>query len=51
VRFAREEKSDLIVLEWKGRLSPEPGRVINPVLSAMPCPVLLLPEQEEPTAG
>ncbi len=47
LRFAREEQSDLIVLEWKGRFSPEPGKVIKQVLADMPCPVLLLPERDE----
>ncbi len=42
LRFAQEVESDLIVLEWRGRLDPAHGTVVKNVLAQAPCPVLLL---------
>ncbi len=42
LRFAQEEDSDLIVLEWRGRLDPAHGTVVKSVVAQAPCPVLLL---------
>jgi len=42
LRFASEHASDLIVLEWRGRLDPTHARVVKAVLANAPCPVLLL---------
>lgn len=42
LHFAIEHRDDLIVLEWRGRLDPDHARVVRTVLSAAPCPVLLI---------
>lgn len=42
LHIAAEENSDLIVLEWRGRLDPPHGWVVKRVLGSAPCPVLLL---------
>ena len=41
LRMAEERASDLIVLEWRGRLDPDRARVVRGVLADAPCPVLL----------
>ncbi|MHB1415808.1 MAG: universal stress protein [Chloroflexota bacterium] len=42
LHFAAERGSDLIVLEWRGRLALRFAKVVRGVLGAAPCPVLLL---------
>ncbi|HUX86123.1 MAG TPA: universal stress protein [Chloroflexota bacterium] len=42
LQVTAEEKSDLIVLEWRGRLDPPHGWVVKRVLESAPCPVLLI---------
>ena len=42
LRLAAERDSDLIVLEWRGRLDPAHATVVRGVLRDAPCPVLLL---------
>lgn len=42
LRFAAERDSDLIVLEWRGRLDPAHAKVVRGVLVDALCPVLLL---------
>jgi nucleotide-binding universal stress UspA family protein len=42
VALAVERQSDLIVLEWRGRLDPAHARVVKGVLTRAPCPVLLI---------
>ena len=42
LRFSVEHDSDLIVLEWRGRLDPAHGDVVKGVLGNAPSPVLLL---------
>ncbi|MHB1132835.1 MAG: universal stress protein [Chloroflexota bacterium] len=51
IRFAQEEASDLIILEWSGHLDRERGLVIKRVLEEMPCPVLLVQPTEAMTGG
>ncbi len=42
LRLAGERHSDLIVLEWRGRMDPAHARVVKGVLTDAPCPVLLI---------
>lgn len=42
LRFAAEHHTDLIVLEWRGRLDPAHARVVRGVLTDAPCLVLLI---------
>lgn len=51
LRFVGERESDLLVLEWRGRLDPPHAAVVRRVLVDAPCPVLVLrttPEGEVP---
>lgn len=49
VALAVERQSDLIVLEWRGRMDPAHARVVKGVLTRAPCPVLLI--QTGPRTG
>ena len=40
--LARERGSDVIVLEWRGRMDPAHASVVKGVLADAPCPVLLI---------
>ncbi len=42
VAMAIERQSDLIVLEWRGRMDPAHARVVKGVLTSTPCLVLLI---------
>lgn len=47
LRFAREQRVDVIVLTWHGCWKPERAQIVRKVLAASLCPVLLLRLQEK----
>jgi len=47
LRFATENQTDLIVLEWRGTADVQHRAVVRAVLEKMPCPVLLLQPPEK----
>lgn len=51
VRMAKEHDSDVIVLEWRGRMDPAHARVVKGVLTRAPCPVLLLQTGPRPSGS
>lgn len=42
LRFASEHDSDVIVLEWRGRMDAAHAKVVKGVVTGAPCPVMLL---------
>jgi nucleotide-binding universal stress UspA family protein len=42
VRFAVDHQSDLVILAWRGRLERDRALILRAILSAAPCPVLVV---------